>query len=256
VRVNVGGDPGRDDYGLPPIDVVIPDDARELDRDVQAYQRELRARRRRQRARRLRGPLTRDGMVLPLLAGCLILALITSTLLIMFAADQTGMPDLGGHTATGASANQRQRTAPSRPAAGQLGGPLPEAAIVLGGRTVQLRSITAARPSVLALIPQICPCVPALRELRLQAAQAHVALYLVGTGGDQKQVALLAARAGQTPAGVGEDVHNVLAPAYDQLGLTAILVLRGGAVYTVVPDIPSRGQNLAANLRQLTAAGR
>src|SRR5215813_13244754 len=99
MRVNIGGEPGRDDYGLPPIDVVIPDDARELDRDVQAYQRELRAQRRRQRARRLRGPLTRDGMVLPLLAGCLILALITSTLLIMFAADQTGTPDLGGHAA-------------------------------------------------------------------------------------------------------------------------------------------------------------
>ena len=61
--MDVGGDPGRDDYGLPPIDVVIPDDARELDRDVQAYQRELRALRRRQRARRLRGPLTRDGIL-------------------------------------------------------------------------------------------------------------------------------------------------------------------------------------------------
>ena len=57
--MDVGGDPGRDDYGLPPIDVVIPDDARELDRDVQAYQRELRAQRRRQRARSLRGQIGR-----------------------------------------------------------------------------------------------------------------------------------------------------------------------------------------------------
>jgi hypothetical protein len=256
VRVDVGGDPGRDDYGLPPIDVVIPDDARELDRDVQAYQRELRAQRRRQRARRLRGPLTRDGMVLPLLAGCLILALITSTLLIMFAADQTGMPDGGGHTATGASANHRPRTAPSHPAAGQPGGPLPEAVIILGGKPVPVRSITAARPSVLALIPQICTCLLALRQLRLQAVQAHVALYVVGTGGDQKQVALLAAQAGQPRAGVGEDVNNVLGRAVGQLGLTAILVRRGGAVYTVARAIPSRGQNLAASLRQLAAAGR
>jgi hypothetical protein len=257
VRVNVGGDPERDDYGLPPVDVVVPDDARELDRDVQAYQRELRALRRRQRASRLRGPLTRDGMVLPLLAGCLILALITSTLLIMFAADQTGMPGLGGHTATGPPTNHQPTTAPSHPAAGQLGGPLPAAVIVLGGRPVPLRSIAAARPSVLALIPVDCACAPALRALRVQAAQAHVALYVVGTGGDQKRVALLAAQAGQSSAQVGEDVHNVLGPAYDQLGLTAILVLRGGTVYTVVHYITlSRGENLAASLRPLAAVGR
>ena len=255
--MDVGGDPGRDDYGLPPIDVVIPDDARELDRDVQAYQRELRAQRRRQRARRLRGPLTRDGMVLPLLAGCLILALITSTLLIMFAADQTGMPDQGGRTATGPPTNHRTTAAPSHPVAGQPGGPLPAVVIVLAGKPVPVRSLTAARPSVLALIPLGCACAPALRELRIQAAQAHVTLYLVGTGGDQKQVARLAAQAGQARARVGEDVHNVLGPAYDQLGLTAILVLRGGAVFTVVHYITlSHAEDLAASMRQLAAAGR
>jgi hypothetical protein len=256
VLVNVGGDPGRDDYGLPPIDVVIPDDARELDRDVQAYQRELRAQRRRQRARRLRGPLTRDGMVLPLLAGCLILALITSTLLIMFAADQTGMPDLEGHSGAGSQAQHQPTSAPSHPAAGQVGGPLPAAVILLGGRLVPLRSIAAARPSVLALIPVDCACAPALRALRVQVTEAHVTLYVVGTGEDQKRVALLAAQAGQTSARVGEDVHNVLGPAYDQLGLTAILVRRGGSVYTVARDIPPSGQNLAASLRELAAAGR
>ena len=35
--------PGRDDGGLPPVNIVIPDDARDLDRDVLAYRRELRA---------------------------------------------------------------------------------------------------------------------------------------------------------------------------------------------------------------------
>ena len=84
MRVNIGGDPGRDDYGLPPVDIEIPDDARELDRDVQAYHRELRAQRWRRRTRRLQGPLTRDGMVLPLLAGCLALTLLAGTLLTVF----------------------------------------------------------------------------------------------------------------------------------------------------------------------------
>src|SRR5258708_2952490 len=99
------GAPRRRPRRLPPVAVGVPDDAGELDRGVQAYQRELRPQRRRQRASRLRGPLTRDGMVLPLLAGCLILALITSTLLIMFAADQTGMPFTPGHSAAGPGVN-------------------------------------------------------------------------------------------------------------------------------------------------------
>jgi hypothetical protein len=257
VRVNVGGDPGRDDYGLPPIDVVIPDDARELDRDVQAYQRELRAQRRRQRARRLRGPLTRDGMVLPLLAGCLILALITSTLLIMFAADQTGMPSSGPPRPSSLTRHHRPTPVRARPAAGQPGGLLRATVIVIGGRPVSVGAITAARPSVLALIPFACTCAPALHLLRVQAAQAHVTLYLVGTGGDQRQVTLLAKQAGQSPDRVAEDVHDVLGRTYGQWGLTAILVSRGGAMYSVVHYIsPSHGQNLAASLRQLATAGR
>ena len=89
VRVNVGGEPDRDDFGLPPVDIEIPDDARELDRDVQAYHRELRALRRQLRLGRLRGPLTRDGLVLPLLAGCLAMVLISGVLLTLFAAGQT-----------------------------------------------------------------------------------------------------------------------------------------------------------------------
>src|SRR5579863_10144220 len=86
--VNAGGDPGRDDYGLPPVDIEVPDDARELARDVLAYHREQRSRRRRRLARRFFGPLTRDGMVLPLLAGCLALTLVAATLLTVFTARQ------------------------------------------------------------------------------------------------------------------------------------------------------------------------
>jgi hypothetical protein len=262
--VNVGGDPERDDSGLPPIDVVIPDDARELDRDVQAYQRELRALRRRQRAGRLRGPLTRDGMVLPLLAGCLILALITSTLLIMFAADQTGMPDVPSHTAAGPAAKQRPPTrrtqppaAPSQPPAGQAGGHLPAAVLVIGGKPVSLRTVAAAGPSVLALIPLACRCAAALRQLAAQAARAHVPLYLVGTGSGLKRVAGLATRAGPAPGRLAEDRHNVLGRAYRPLGLTAILVRRGGSVAAIRRGLSqSRELNLGPSLRQLSAAGR
>ena len=255
--MNVGGDPERDETGLPPIDIVIPDDARELDRDVQAYQRELRALRRRQRAGRLRGPLTRDGMVLPLLAGCLILALITSTLLIMFAADQTGMPRLPGHTAAGPGAKPHPRAARSQPTAAPAGGLLPTADLVIRGRNVPLTTVTAASPSVLALVPLACRCGTALRQLGAQAAQAHVRLYLVGTGAAMKQVPGLAAQAGQGSDRVAEDTGDVLGRTYRPAGLTAILVRPGGSVLRVAQNLPrSRGLNLGASLRRLGSAGR
>jgi hypothetical protein len=242
--VNAGGDPDRDDFGLPPIDIVIPDDARELDRDVQAYQRELRALRRRRRASRLRRPLTRDGMVLPLLAGCLMLALLTSTLLIMFAADQTGVPRLTPRPAV------TQHNVPRHtPAAGQIGGLLPVLAVLVGDKSVQLRKVTGSRPSVLTLVPQNCQCASTLRQLSTQAAQAHVLVYLVGTDGSTQQLAKLAVAAGQTATRVVADARGVLATTYREKGVTAILVRPDGTVALVIRQLPQ--QQLETGLREL-----
>ena len=269
--MNLGGDPERDDFGLPPVDIEIPDDARELDRDVQAYHRELRAQRRRLRARRLHGPLTRDGMVLPLLAGCLVLALISGTLLTLFSAGQADMPGLPGRTAAspattakptagraaGSTTATGQRPA-SQPAAGragasaatgpsagtgpaatapgvgQVGGPLPDKTLLVAGRSRRLRSLP---PAVLALIPAGCQCAAALRQLVHQAAAARVVLYFVGTGGAVGQLRRLAAQAGQRPAQLAEDVHNVLGTTYKPAGLTAILVHADGRVAKVAPSL-------------------
>jgi hypothetical protein len=238
--VNAGGDPDREDFGLPPIDVVIPDDARELDRDVLAYQRELRALRRRHRANRLRRPLTRDGMVLPLLAGCLMLALLTSTLLIMFAAGQTGMPQVP-HAAV------PHRSSAKPTPAGRIGGLLPVSAVVIGGKSVPLR--TVAKPSVLTLVPQNCQCASTLRQLSAQAGQAHVPVYLVGTAGGMEQLATLAAQTGQTAGRVADDAKDVLATTYRARGVTAILVRSDGTVASVIRQLPQ--QQLATGLREL-----
>ncbi len=252
--MNPGSDPERDDFGLPPVDIEIPDDARELDRDVQAYQRELRALRRRQRASRLRGPLTRDGMVLPLLAGCLILALVTSTLLIMFAADQTGMPELPGHTATQSAAPKHTAAVPR--AAGKIGGPLPSGQIVVAGKSVPLSTVTASVAAVLALIPQDCGCASTLRQLGARAAEAHVVVYLVGTGGVMRQLSQLAAQAGQSSARVADDTRDVLGTTYGQSGVTAILVRSDGTVTSVVSSLaqPASLKRAEAGLRQIGSA--
>jgi hypothetical protein len=249
VRVNAGGDPDRDDFGLPPIDVVIPDDARELDRDIQAYQRELRALRRKKRVSRLRGPLTRDGMVLPLLAGCLMLALLTSTLLIMFAADQTGAPVLPRSTVTTSSPKRTPTRA--QPPAGQIGGPLPAATVRIGGKPVPLRTVTAALPYLLALVPRDCNCAPALRQLSTQAAQEGVHVYFVGTPAVMPQLARLATEAGQATARIAEDTSNVLGPMYGQKGLTAILVRPDGTVASVIRQLPQK--QLATGLQEIAA---
>jgi hypothetical protein len=243
-----GGGPERDDYGLPRVDVEIPDDARELDADVQAYRRELRARRRQQRANRLRGPLKREGVALPLLAACLMLALITSTLLVLFAADETGMPQLTRPGATG------------HPSADQIGQPLPAAQIIVGGKSESVRTITAHQPSLLALVPRDCGCASALEQLVTQARGAHVAMYLVGTSTDMSQVRQLAAEAGQSASVVAEDAAGVLANGYRESGLTALLVQAGGSVVFVGRELsqPKQMTPLESELRQLSpvAVGR
>ena len=76
--MNPGGGSGRDE---PPLDIQIPDDARELDRDVLAYHRELRARRRRSRLRKLTRPFAGQGTVMPLLASILAVCLVAGAML-------------------------------------------------------------------------------------------------------------------------------------------------------------------------------
>ena len=79
--MNPGGGSGWDE---PPLDIQIPDDARELQRDVLAYHRELRAVRRRNRLRRLAGPFApfaARGSVMPLLASILAVCLVAGAML-------------------------------------------------------------------------------------------------------------------------------------------------------------------------------
>jgi len=222
--VNIGGDPGRDDFGLPPIDIEIPDDARELERDVQAYHRELRAQRWRRRTRRLAVPLTRDGLVLPLLAGCLALTLLAGTLLTVFSSTEMTASSLG------------------RP-----GQQLPDAIVLVGGTETPLSSLNG---SVLALVPPGCRC-GHLRQLALEADRAGVQLYVVGTHG--AQVAGLTHRTGLGASHAVEDTEGALGSTYRPVTLTAVLVKANGAVAKIVRD---RGQGfaLAGAMRALVPA--
>jgi hypothetical protein len=235
--VNRGGEPERDDYGLPPVDIEIPDDARELDRDIQAYRRELRMQRRHRLLRRLGGPLTRDGMVLPLLASCLALTLLAGTLLTMFTA-RRAVPS----TLQTTSAPQQ-----TRPPVGQVGGLLPAASVTVGGD--QIRALRDLRPSVLALVPAGCRCMAAAHQLRAQASAAGVTLYFVAVGPAVAQARNLANHTGLSADNVVTDTQDAMG-AYHPAGLTAVLVYRDGLVRSINTHLGS-GVQLKDSMKAL-----
>jgi hypothetical protein len=240
LRVNVGGDPGQDDYGLPPVDVEIPDDARELDRDVQAYRRELRAQRRRMVASRLSGPFMRDGVALPVIAGCLALTLLAGALLAVFTADRSPF----GPVPHATTAQARYSPAP-----GEIDGLLPDTIVVVDGQPVSLRDL-AGPVLVLALIPPSCRCLAHLRRLAGQAAAAGAETYLAATDGTRDQALSKEVHPGRGT--VLQDPHNALATTYRPATLTAIVVRADGTVASIVAD-PAGGFQLQAELASLSS---
>jgi cytoskeletal protein RodZ len=106
--VSPGGGSGWDE---PPLDIQVPDDARELDRDVLAYHRELRAKRRRRRLRRLTAPVRGQGTVMPLLASILAVCLVAGAMLSVATFSPATAPgSRSSHPPTAAASSQRPVT--------------------------------------------------------------------------------------------------------------------------------------------------
>jgi hypothetical protein len=243
VRVDPGNDSGRDDYGLPRVEIEIPDDARDLDRDVQAYHREVRVRRRRNRLRRLTRPLIGHGMLIPLVAGCLALSLLAGTLLTVLGGRQ--VPQLPARVPSGISQRPASPDLPSGDPAD-----LPDAQVLVDGREVGLRTLL---PALLAWVPSTCGCATTLKQLAVQATQTHVTMYFVGTDGAVGQLPALADQAGQRSDHVVNDTQDVLGTAYQLSRLTAILANGDGSVGALVSN-PSPRSQIVSGLRSLTPA--
>ncbi len=215
--MNPGGEPERDETGLPPVDIEIPDDARELDRDVQAYRRELRALRRSERGGRWHRRLSKDGLALPLLACCLILALITGTLLTVFTATSNQSLGLPGSPASGAAqagAHLVTKTA------------LPDSMIAVDGSgRVPVAGISNA---MLVLVPPRCGCARTLNWLAGVASSSGARVYLIYTPATNAEVHQLDSQV-RGSALLAEDTGNGLSTAKVKAGipageLTAILI--------------------------------
>jgi hypothetical protein len=247
MRVNQGGEAGHDDYGLPPVDIEIPDDARELYRDVQAYHRELRAVRRHQRSLRWRAPFRRSGIAIPLLAGCLVAALVAVMVSAVFTANpyftrprpsgspgsaRTGSPGSrstkASHSTSGPSASPTNGKAGPVPTAS--GNKLPGKTIDVAGKPLSLRGLVS---TALAIVPANCNCGAAVLDLLTQAGTAGVIIYLVGPRGSTATLEKLLAGASTSAtkvARVATDDQNVLTSAYKPTGLTVLFIDAHGGV--------------------------
>ncbi|MGH3249064.1 MAG: hypothetical protein ACRDOI_23055, partial [Trebonia sp.] len=229
---------------LPPVNVVIPDDARELDRDVLAYRRELRAERRRQWFTRLLRPFRLpefggQAAILPLIAACLAISLVGGALLSVVTMSPASAPVLSSPQASGQ---------PAAPA----GDPteLPAGTVQLNGRTVPVRSLVT---SAIALVPANCECSAALGRLAEQAVAAHVSLYFAGAGPVIPQLPVLVALYGDGEAVAAADSNSVLSVKYRPAGLTVLLVFKD-ATARVLRTLPADFQ-LAPTLRELNRNG-
>jgi hypothetical protein len=260
--VNPGGEPGRDEGGLPPVDVDIPDDARELDREVLAYQREQRALRRRARWARLLGPLHQHGAILPLIASCVALSMLAGTLLSVFSISPAAAPVLS-HSASpgassgatsgassGATSGASSQASPSRsaPEASRL----PLGTVYVAGKATAVRGLVRA---VLVLVPRSCRCQQAVQQVTTQAARAGVRrVYFVGTADRMTDVTQLTRTAGLGAAVAVKDATNVLGAAYHPAGLTIVLV-QADAATSVRRHLVAGQFQLEDQLRQLGTTG-
>ena len=225
--MNPGGEPERDDTGLPPVDIEIPDDARDLDRDVQAYRREVRALRRTERQGRWHRSLSKDGVVLPLLACCLVLALITGTLLTVFTATS------GPNGARSPGSMTSAATGPGAPQAAMIvNKPLPDASIAVEGSAGFPLTVQQLDEAMLVLVPKNCECTGAFGWLARVASTATVPVYVITTRGTQPEVQQLYNRLDprvRVWVHLASEDGNVLSSAQAQAGiapnqLTAMLV--------------------------------
>lgn len=246
--MSFASEPGRDDSNLPPVNIVVPDDARELARDVLAYHREMRARRRRQRLTRLFSPFNRHefgghAAILPLIATIVALAMLAGAMLSVITISPASAPTV--------PPSSESSGVPAFPSSKPV--PLPTGTVRLGapdGRIVQASSLVN---SLVALVPANCQCGTALRSLVAQAAEMHLGLYFVASGAAILQLADVTARYGGGAAKAVYDTRDVIGAATHAVGLT-VLVVTSDATADVNRNLPPNSQ-IGQPRRPAPAAG-
>ncbi|ROO90242.1 hypothetical protein EDD29_7964 [Actinocorallia herbida] len=219
-----------DDYGLPHVHVVVPDDARELDEDLAIWRREERSRLRKARWQRIAKPFQGWGLALPVTILVLLVAVLSGTLMTFF----------------GPRAPRQippaQTLARSTAPPGSVGGLLPSANLAVNGapmRTVDMR------PALIAIIPRACDCDGTLRGLDRIADAASVRIYFLAdrrTSGESVKEAhedlwKISGRVAGSQASIVDDSTDLLPRTYQAHGLTVLVVKANGAVGQIMRDL-------------------
>lgn len=176
-------------------------------------------------------------MIVPLIAGCLVLAMIAGMVLTMFSANpyfsgiagQAPASPRAGNTGRAAGSgpagpSSASRSATSTPSAGTsraVASLLPDGKLSVAGKRVILRKLTG---TALAIVPANCDCAGQVRRLLSQAMSAGVVVYLVGSRGSLAELKNLAPATARGTAMVAIDADNALQRAYRPSGLTVLLV--------------------------------
>lgn len=241
------GEPGNGDERAfdadPSYDVIVPDDIRELELEVQAWRREQAAAGRRARVDRLLRTRhwQRSRLAGSLVAGVLLVVALFGGLLSL--------------VVPGSGRDRAPRRAPeSAPPAltGKLGGLLPNLRLRLNGVDKAARSLP---PAVLALLPIPCRCSRLVDELSGQAAEFGLTLVLVAPAStDPELPGLVSAGQRHGPVQAAYDAQGVLARDYAARGPTLVLVRDDGQV-TGVERNAAPGQHREQMLRPLVGAG-
>ncbi len=225
--------PGSDLAGGAPGDPTgVPDDARELARDTEAWRRERRWRRPRRMAERLLPPGRRRGrnVAVAAVAACLAAIGMIAT---MIAAFSTRSPT---HPVPAVALPLASTTA----APASVGGLLPAATLQTPDGAVDARLL---RPGVVALLPAGCHCATALRQLERTASVEGLTVFLVGTAGQRATLDDLARQAGTADVKPVVDTEGRLGTAFgpaDPTGLTVVPVHADGVVAAVVRGYAER----------------
>jgi hypothetical protein len=242
---------------------VIPDDARELARDVEAWRREERWRRRRERIERLSIPIPRrrstgkrgadrpadrpgerrarrTGTTVPIIA-------LMVVALALFAA-----------TATLVSARGNPPTRPAVPlqlaaptaAPGSAGGLLPAATLTTETGTAAARDL---RPGVVGIVTQGCECRSAVDALARRAVTNALPLYLIGSSAQRAELDKLMAVSPPNVHALIDD-SGALETAYAATGLTVVPVHADGVTEAAIRDFTAQ-TSLGPVLASLKQAG-
>jgi hypothetical protein len=195
---------------------LVPDDARSLDVDRDAYFRELAAGPPEPPAVQ---PLARATLSGPMVTALLLVVVIVGSLLTVLAPRNQVVP-----------LARPLASAPQQPP-GQVGGLLPAVSIRVGVLEVLARTL---RPAVILLVPAACDgCNPTVESVLVQSRAHRMHLVLMGAPEQQTELAELARKGGGGQATVALDSTGDITTAYGDGTLTAVVVAPDGIVTAV-----------------------